>query len=102
MHQDLQEEVQKVAQNFPYLAVVTGNTSVQVFVIAERLVLTESFSFVKAILSLISAFFVFNVEYPKPLYPVCILLQHYIFCIKDDQPVPQSLVRFISSLDKLE
>ena len=102
MHIDLDREVQKINQNFPYLVLVTENSSVQLFLVAERLVLHECSSFMSGLLSLIAAYFTFNIEYPKPLYAPCIFIQHIVFNIKDKQATPAPLVRLLSSLDNIE
>ena len=102
MHCDLDEEVKKVSQNFPYIAVVIGDSSIQYFVVVERLVLDDSEEFIDAVTALISAYFTFNIEYPRPLYAAFIFLQHFVLKLKDSQPVPPVVTRLLSSLDALQ
>ena len=96
---DIDKEVQRISQNLPYLVLVAGNSSAQVFVMTERLILHEC-SFMCGLLSLIViTYFAFNIEYPKPLYAPYIFLQHIIFNIKG---IPTALVRLFSALDNME
>ena len=99
MQLDLEEQVAGVAQNFPYLACVMENSRVQLFVVAERLVLHEASSFIDGLLSLISVYFSFNIEYPKALYSVLIFIQHLVFNVRDTQTVPAAVIRLVSALD---
>ena len=46
MHCDRDEEVKKVPQNFPYIAALIGDSSIQFFIIVERLVLDDSEDFI--------------------------------------------------------
>lgn len=78
MHCDLDEEVKKVPQNFPYISVLIGNSSIQFFIIAERLVLDDCEKLVDAMTALVGAYCTFNIQYPRPLYPVFIFLQHFV------------------------
>ena len=98
MTSDLDEEVQKIAYNYPYIAMVEGQSSVQFFVVAERIVMDESENFMEALLDLICVYFAFNIVYPKPLYPVFLFIQRYIMDIKDSQTIPPALTRVLSAL----
>ena len=91
--------MQKIAYNYPYIAMVEGKSSLQFFVVTERIVMDESENLTEALLDPISAYFAFNIEYPKPLYPVFLFIQHYIMDIKDNQTIPPALTRVLSALN---
>ena len=95
---NLDEEVMKTPYNYPYIAMVHGDSSLQFFVVAERVVLCENNDFVEALIDLVCVYFVFNIVYPKPLYPVFLFLQHYVLGIKDRQPIPAAFTRVLNAL----
>ena len=94
---DLDEEVGKLPYIYPYIAVVEGESSVQFFLVAEKVIVSESDGFVDALLDLICAYLTYNIVYPNPLYPVLIFIQRFIMDIKDNQTVPPSVVRVMNS-----
>ncbi len=100
MHTDLDDVVQSVGQNFPYLALVSENGRAQLYVVAERIVLHKCPSVLRGLLSLVAVYFTLNIEYPKALYAPLLFLQHFVFNIKDQQPIPGVVVRLLSSLDQ--
>ena len=93
--------MKKVPQNFPYITVLVGDSSIQFFVVVERLVLDDCKELIDAVTALIGAYFTFNIEYPRPLYPVCIFLQQFVLRLKDRQTIPPIVTRMLSSLDAL-
>ena len=98
---DIEEAVSKTKANNPYIAVIMGDSRVQIFTVAERNIMEESDDFFSALQALIAAYFVFNMEYPKPVRPVLIYVQFFIFLCKDDQTVPNCVNLFKSNLSKL-
>ncbi len=95
---NLDEEAQKLPHKYPYIMMVIGDSSVQFFVIAERAVVCQSDDFLESLLDLISVYFVYNIVYPKPMYPVLLFIQHYVMGIKDSQlRAPPALTRTISA-----
>ena len=97
MTSDLDEEVRKIPQNYPYVVMALGDDSLQFFIVGERLVLCECDEFIEALLDLICVYFTYNIEYPKNLSAVLLFVQHYILDIKDSQRIPPSPTRVISS-----
>ena len=78
MDVDLDKEVMAIAENHPYLALVVGGPSAEVFFVVERCVF-ESLSKVSNIMVvLIAGNFTFYMAYPKSLYPVLYILQHFM------------------------
>ena len=105
-----------VRENHPYLALVVGGPSTEVFLVAERIVF-ESLSKVSSIsvvlitdyitiyhksfhlvliflqvlsvrVVLIAGYFALNMAYPKPLYVVLIFVLHLVLGIKDPMKKP--------------
>ena len=87
--------------NHPYIGVVAGDDSLSFSVVTERLLILSTGSFFKAFQALMASFYAFNIEYPKALSTPLIFIQHFIFSIKEES-LPPAIVRFISSVDKLE
>ena len=100
MDQNLDDAVMSLTDNHPYIAMVIGGSSAQLFLVAERCVLEaieESTVFVGSI----AAYYAFNMAYPKPILSVLLFIQHYLLVVKDKQPAPIALTKFLSSLDKI-
>lgn len=97
---DVSVQARQVPMNHPYIGVVAGDSTLSFFVITERLVLFSTGSFLKALKGLMAAYYVFNIEYPKGLNMPLLFIQHFVLCIKEEI-LPQALIRFITSLDKL-
>ena len=86
-------------ENHGYLA---GDSSVQVFLTADRYLLGSPNKTVSILVGLIGVYFSFNIAYPKPLYPIFIFLQYFVLNITDSQHVPDIVKRVVSSLDRIE
>ena len=56
MNCNLDEEVKKNPHNYPYIAMVTGDASLQFFQIAERIVVCKSEGFMGALIDLVLLF----------------------------------------------
>ena len=96
MDQNLDDAVMLLTDNHPYIAMVIGESSVQLLLVAERCVLEaieESTVFVGSI-----AAYYFNMAYPKPILAVLLFIQYYLLVVKDKQPTPIALTKFLSSL----
>ncbi|CAI8010495.1 hypothetical protein GBAR_LOCUS6926 [Geodia barretti] len=74
---DLDEAVKKIAENHVYICVVNSDSSIQVHLTAERCLFGKAKSPINVIVSLIGAYFAFNIAYPKALYQLCIFIQHF-------------------------
>lgn len=73
--------------------------SYQFFVITEKKIFCESPEFVEIIKDLFAVYYVFDIAYPRPLYPLLLFLQRFMLNIKDSQSVPPVITRLISSFD---
>ena len=100
MDQNLEDAVMSLTDNHPYIAMVIGGYSVQLFLVAERCVL-EAIEEVAVFVRSIAAYYAFNMAYPKPILAVLLFIQHYLLGVKDKQPAPIALTKFLSSLDKI-
>ena len=125
MDVDLDKEVMSMEVNHPYLALVLGGQSGEVYLVAERIIF-ESLRKVSSIsvvlipytlsfhigliflqvlsvrIILIAAYFTFNMEYPKPLHSVLVFVQHFLLGIRDEQTVAHNTTRLLSSLEKIK
>ena len=97
---DVDNEITKITQNEPYIAVVRSDRSSQYYVVAERKIALESCSFNDVLIDLVSMYFVFDIAYPKPMYPLLYFIQRFILDIKDNQAVPPVVTRIPNCLDK--
>ena len=97
----MQEEVRKLGHVFPYIIVLVGGSAVQLFIVAEQLILADSKNFIDTFLALIDAYFAFNIAYPRQLYPLRIFIQHFIIKLVDKQKVPPVVTHMLSSVDAL-
>lgn len=88
-----------ISQPEPYILLEMGSGSFQLFIITEQKIFRESTSFIDAVKDLFAVYYVFDIAYPKPLYPVLLFLQRYVLNIKDSQLIPPSVTRLLSSFD---
>ena len=97
----LDDALRRIPENHVYICLVTGDSSIQVYVAAERLLLGTVKNPMYILISLIGAYFTFNIVYPKPLHAILIFIQHFILNIIDKQKVPDIVTRTIASLDNI-
>ena len=96
--------VMTLPENNGYLAVAVGDSSVQVFLTADRYLLGSPNKTVSILVGLIGVYFSFNIAYiPKTIISKKkIFLQHFVLNITDSQLVPDIVKRVVSSLDRIE
>ena len=101
---DVDDTIAEIEQSAPYLVITgsPGTAASQVFICCEQQSFFESNSIKDGIIDLISTYFAFNITYPKFLNAVLLFFQHYVFNIKDKQPVPMSLLNLCRNLQKLD
>ena len=87
--------------NTPYIGVMFGDSGVQFFLIVERNICEEANTFMDALKALVSSYFVFHMEYPRPIRPILLYIQFDILSYKDNQPVPNCITHFKSVMSKL-
>ena len=100
---NLDDEVYKIQQAAPFIVTtgIAGEEQFQIFICAEQSVILESKSVKDALIDLMAAYFVFDISYPKYLDSVLIFIQHYVFDLKDQQPLPSAAVKLVGNLEKL-
>ena len=93
-----------MTQSEPLIAVTgtPGQHDCQVFICAEKSIFLESQSLKDSIIDLIAVYFIFNIAYPKYLDAILLFFQHFVFKIKDQQRLPNSTVKLIGNLQKIE
>ena len=97
----MESEVAKIKENAPYLIMLTSDEGYQFNVVVERNILPHSGRLTTAILDLFSAYYTFNIMYPRPFYATMIFIQHFVFGITDNQTVPNLATMVHSSLVKI-
>ena len=97
MDEGMDAGLMKIKQNEPYIAKVQHD---QYFVVAERIIIVENTHFIDAMIDTICAYFAFDINYPKSLYPVLIFIQRYILAIRDNQPIPNVVTRVLTNLEQ--
>lgn len=101
MESNLDEEVQSIENINPYIVVLCGEGSIEVYLVAELEILQQLSSSSNLFLQLIAAYFAFDMVYPKVLFAVLIFLQHFVLDLKDKQVIPVSVTKLVSSLDRI-
>jgi len=76
-----------VMMNAPYISIVLGDMSCELFVMCEHIPFAQSTDFVSVLVCLIGAYFAFNIAYPASLKNVLVFVQHFILDIKNKQHV---------------
>ena len=71
---------------------------VNTLVYVEKACLVSTKSVVDAVADLICAYFVFDLVYPKSIYPMLIFLQHKMIGIKDVEKLPTSVMTLIQPI----
>ena len=95
----MESEVAKIKENAPYLT-LTSDERYQFNVVVECNILPHSGRLTTAILDLFSAYYTFNIMYPRPFYASMIFI-HFVFGITDNQTVPKLATKVHSSLVKI-
>ena len=77
--ENLDEQVAEKNINYPYIAVVSMDFSVNMFLVIEREIVCSVKSVFQAVQLLLSAYYVFNISYPKLLGGFFVFLKCYVF-----------------------
>ena len=85
----------------PAIVVITSDAARQIMIVVEKEILVECHDMATALLDLISAYFSFDIAYPKPLYPVFLFIQHFMFGVVDEQPRPNAVSILYSTLNNV-
>lgn len=77
---------------------ILNDSWVNYFLIADKTILDSQDQLVDCMVDLIAIYYVYNIEYPKPLNATLLFIQHFILGLEDNQKIPPSLIRLLSSL----
>ena len=100
---DIDKEASNIKQCEQYM-IITGlldAENCQVFICSEQQELLESKSVKEGIIDLIATYFVFNIAYPKPVHGILLFLQHYVFQLTDNAPIPTTTMSLLGNLQRL-
>ena len=99
---DLDVEVQKIEQSEPYLVLTgcPGSEKGQIFICCEKEVFMACKTIKDGLIDLMAIYFNFDITFPK--YASAILFfQHFVFGLKDEQPLPATTSKLITNLQKV-
>ena len=99
---DIDEEILNIPIHAPCILVIETSEATTCDVLVEGSSLVQATDLNSALKDLFSAYFVFDIAYPKELSPVLIFFQHYVFGLKDKQKVPISVTTTVASMRHLE
>lgn len=97
-NENLEEQIQAVKVNYPYIAVVTMDAAMNIFIVAEQVVICKAASISVATKLLLASFYVFNIEYPKLLGGVLYFFEYYLYNIRSRKNLPISVIQLCNSL----
>ena len=83
-------------RNAPRIAAIFGEETIQYFVIVEQRVLFQVSSFHQALFVAFSAYYVFNLAYPKQVQKLLLFLQDYVLAMPDSTKRPGTIASDIN------
>ena len=95
------EEVHKQNRNEPFIVVVDSDDITEYIVYVESQFLVCTSNLGDALANLMCAYFVFDIIYPRPLYPLLIFIQNTAMGIKDSQKLPTSVCTLLTSISTI-
>ena len=98
---DLSDFGGTVGLSAPFLCVCQTSEGVTIHVIVEQEPLCELTAFSSALLHLIGSYFVYNIEYPKPLKSLLLMIQHHILGLSDKINDPPCVIQIVTMLRRL-
>lgn len=101
---DLEQEVSEIEQSAPFILFTgasAGDENTQFFVCCEQAIYLESGSVKDVIIDLICTYYVFDIAYPKSLNAILLFIQHCVFKLTDQQPLPPATSKLVGTLKKI-
>ena len=100
---DLDSEVFAVDQFEPYLVFTghPGDESSQIFICCEKEIFITSKSIRDGLIDLMAIYFVFDINFPKHISGILLFFQHFVFNLKDEQPLPTTTSKLVTNLRKV-
>ena len=93
MDKNLDDSVMSLTDNHPYIHHHSDRRILSAAISSRCVAIEESTVFVGTI----AAYYAFNMAYPKPILAVLLFIQHYLLVVKDIQPAPIELTKFLLS-----
>jgi len=96
-------EVAAIGRTEPYLVITgrPGEEASQTFVCCEKRVFVTSRSVQDGIMDLMAVYFTFDITFPKHTNAILLFIQHYVFQLVDDQPLPPTTIKLVSNLQRM-
>lgn len=85
----------------PRIAAFIGEEMIQYFVLVEQCVLSQVPSLQHALFITFSAYYIFHLEYPKPVKNAMLFFQDYVLAYPDSQRRPATYLATASDIKKL-
>ena len=95
---DIEEETEKLGRKEPYILLSESDETTKYHIIVENTCMVTTHTLPDALVNIICTYFIFDMAYPKQMYPLLIFLQHFVFNLKDRQKVPTSVTALCSSI----
>ena len=100
--ENLYEFGHNVGINAPFLVICHSSEATTYHVIVEQQPSTEASTFGSAILDLFCSYFVYDIVYPKPFYPLLVFFQHHVLGLDDDAIDPPAVIEIATSLKNMD
>lgn len=85
-------------RNSPRIGVFKNDARSQYFIMCEQFTLCEVPTLKKALFYMFSAYYIFNLEYPKPAQTVFYFLQDYVLSYPDSMKRPSTYLAVMSDI----
>lgn len=87
-------------RNSPRIAMFKNDARAQYFIVCEQFTLCELSNLKTALFYMFSAYYIFNLEYPKPAQNVFYFLQDYVLSFPDSLKRPSTYLAVLSDIKR--
>ncbi len=94
----MDDEACRLKRTEPFIIVAESDEVTEYMVYVESQFLVSTTTLGDALANLMCTYFVFDIVYPKLMYPLLVFLQHTLMGIKDTQKLPTSVRTVLTSL----
>lgn len=99
---DLGDVGKRVGVSSPFLVVCQTSEGSTMHVIVEQEPMCNLPVFGTVLIHLVGSYFLYNIEYPKALKSLLLMIQHHILSIPDKQKDPTNVVEIVTSLKRMD
>lgn len=99
---NLIDEAQRIGSNSPYVMVSSSAEETSYHIVVERQPMCELSTFNFALIHLLGTYFIYDIAYPKAMHSLLLMIQHYIFGLKDTQRETPAVLAIVSSLKSMD